>query len=210
MRTPALHRRGKCLFQVVLALAVLGLLALVFGALSVWGAMNDAQSKFQAVLASATPIAAPGSKPVELGKGSAIVFLVPDGEIDGKKYGALKSDATVTVTAKDPSGETVKVEAFDRRQWTGAPMEPIGVIAVEKAGTFTIDIQTSDGAGAAIFVAAATEDEANSVRQLMIVGFQGIAGACTALCGCAFLVTFGALGLFLKFRRKEPDPLEHV
>lgn len=215
MRTPAPHRRGNCLFQALLAVALLGLLLAIFGAVTMLtsGAGDAAKAlekQLKAMAETATSFEAPGKVSLELKSGAGMVGIVPNGEVDGKKIGAPGEAVTFKVTVTDADGKSVKFDEFGASRDPNAPIQPVGIFKVGSPGTYTIDVATSDGSPAAVFVSAGTQEEVDQLASSGIAILKGVGGGCVTFCGGAVFVVFGIISLVIKLRRKEPDPLEHV
>lgn len=215
MRTPSLHRRGNCLLQVMFAIAVLGLLLAIFGIVTMatsgaGDAVKDLEKQLTTIVETATTFEAPGKATLELKDGAAMVGVLPSAEVNGKKIGAPAAGVTFKVTVTDAEGKSVEFRRVNVSRDPNAPFEPLGVFKVESAGTYSVEATSSDGSPAAVFVSGGSQEEVDRLTSSGLALLQGIGGGCSTICGLALAVVFGLIAAVIKFRRKEPDPLEHV
>jgi len=219
MRPISNLRRGNCLFQLLLGLAVLGVLLLVVGIVSmVTSKAGDAVSKLQTQIQSfvdrATVFEAPASIEIELEQGGGMVALSPDGMVGQKRIGPPPANVNFVVTITDTEGKPVKFEANTAPRNPGSPFEMLGVFETPAKGRYTVDVKTSDGSStpAAVMVAAGTQEEAKELANSGVAILQGLGGGCVTICGLLMLLAFGIPALVMRIRAKRarPDPLEHV
>lgn len=220
MRPNSHLRRGTCLFQLLLGFAVLGLLLLVIGIVSMvtskaGDAVSQLQTQIQALVDRATVFEAPASIEVELEQGGGMVALSPDGMVGEKRIGPPPANVNFVVTITDSAGKPVKFEANQAPRNPGAPFEMLGVFETPEKGRYTVDVKTSDGSAtpAAVMIAAGSQAEAEALTNSGVAILQGIGGGCVTLCGVFMLLAFGIPALIMRLRSKrgpKSDPLEHV
>ena len=215
MATMHCTRRGNCLFQAIVALAVIGFLVATFGIVSMLtsgagDAVKDFEKQLQTMMDTATTIKAPGQASIEMKQGGAMVAVLPSGDVGGEKIGAPKEGVTFTVTVTDPSGNPVKFEKGNQSSQAGAPFELLGVFEAKSEGAYKVDVQSSDGSPAAIMVAAGTQEDIDKAMNTGLAILQGIGGGCLTICGAGAAVVFGGVALFMRLRKPKPDPLEHI
>ncbi len=219
MRPISNPRRGNCLFQLLLGLAVLGILLLVLGIVSMatskaGDAVSKLQTQIQSFIDRATVFEAPASIELELDAGGGLVALSPDGMVGEKRIGPPPTNVNFVVTITDAEGKPVKFDANSAPRNPGAPFEMLGVFETPAKGRYTVDVKTSDGSAtpAAIMVSAGTKEEAEQLANSGVAILQGLGGGCVTICGLLMLLAFGIPALVMRIRAKRarPDPLEHV
>ncbi|MFZ9914900.1 MAG: hypothetical protein ACO3IB_06115 [Phycisphaerales bacterium] len=208
-------RRGNCLFQAIVGLAILGLLVAIFGIVSMLtsgasDAVKDFEKQLQSIMDTATTIKAPGQTSIELKQGGAMVAVLPSGDVGGEKIGAPKAGVTFTVTVTDPSGGPVKFEKGNQSPQSGAPFELLGVFEAKSEGAYTVDVQSSDGSPAAIMIAAGTQEDIDKAMNSGLAILKGVGGGCLTICGAGLAVVFGVVALIMRLRKPKADPLEYV
>jgi hypothetical protein len=214
------QRRGNCLFQILLALAVLCVLVAVAGIVSMLTsgagkAVTDLQSEIKTIAANSDTFEAPGTATVELESGGAMLALHPDGTVGDKKIGVPPANVTYVFTITGPDGNPVKFDANNQPRNPQAPFEMFGVFEAKTAGAYTIEAKTSDGSAtpAAIMVAAADEATAERLASAGLAIFKGIGGGCLSICGCLAAIGFAIPAFFVRRKAKAsaeapaPPPL---
>ena len=216
-RTAPTLRRGACLFQALLGLAVIGILLLVGGIVSlatsdVGAAAKNLGAEITGIVEGSTVMEAPGSVEIELPQGGGIVAFQPDGAVGGKRIGPPPIGVTFNVKITGGDGEVLKFEAKQAPRNPGAPFEMLGFFEVEKQGKYTFDVRASDGSDtpAAIMIAATDKASAERMAQSGIALLQGFSGGCVAVCGLFLALGCGIPVLIMRKRSKKPDPLAHV
>ena len=207
-------RRGNCLPIALFAIAAIGLLAFIVGAVvfatsDATAAMRDLQTKIEALQEGATTFAAPGSVQVELKKGGGTVMLAPDGMVDGENIPAPGLDVAIAVTVKDAEGNAVKYEPNTQPRNPAAPFHMFGFFEVPEDGTYEVEVSMVGGEDprAAIMVASGTEKD---VEELALAGVElvkGGIGGCVGVCGLLAAIGFGIPAILVARKKKTPDPL---
>lgn len=205
---PAL-RRGNCLFQVLLAVAVLSILVSVFGIISMLtsgagDAVSALETEIKSIAANSQTFEAPGTATVELAEGGAMLALHPDGMVGDKKIGVPPANVNYTFTITDADGNSVKFDANNAPRNPQAPFEMFGVFETKAAGTYTIQSKTSDGSEtpAAVMVAAADKATAERLANAGLAIFKGVGGGCLTVCGCLAALAFGIPALIVRKKAK--------
>ncbi|MFM1868701.1 MAG: hypothetical protein RL591_2109 [Planctomycetota bacterium] len=207
-RTPVL-RRGNCLFQALLAVAVLSFLVSVFGIISMLtsgagSAVTALETEIKSIAANSQTFEAPGTTTVELAEGGAMLALHPDGMVGEKKIGVPPASVNYTFTITDAEGQPVKFDANNAPRNPQSPFEMFGLFETKTAGAYTIEAKTTDGSStpAAIMVAAADKATAERLASAGMALFKGVGGGCLALCGCIAALAFGIPALIVRKKAK--------
>ena len=218
MRTNPQPRRGNCLLQALLGLAVLGLVLVIVGVVGMFmsgagSAVSGLAAKLGTLAEHATVFEAPGTKQLELDVGGGIIALSPKGMVGDKRIGTPPADVTFAVTMTGPEGKPVKLEANNAPRNPTSPFEVLGAFELDSKGLYTIEVKPSDGTTpAAIMVGAAGKDDVELFKSGITAVSQGLLGACGAGCGGLMFLAFGipALIMSLRAKKQRTDPLEHV
>lgn|GEM_PF-1286676 len=207
-RTPVL-RRGNCLFQALLAVAVLSFLVSVFGIISMLtsgagDAVTALETEIKTIAANSQTFEAPGTATLELAEGGAMLALHPDGMVGEKKIGVPPASVNYTFTITDADGNAVKFDANNAPRNPQSPFEMFGLFETKAAGAYTIEAKTTDGSDtpAAIMVAAADKATAERLANAGLALFKGVGGGCLALCGCLAALAFGIPALIVRKKAK--------
>lgn len=210
---PLQPRRGSCLVQTLIGLALIGLLLLIVGVVGMLtskasSAVQDIQSQIETLRNRATVFEAPASIELELGQGGALVALAPDGMVGDKKLGPPPASARYEITVTDAEGKAVRFERANQPRNPAAPFEMLGTFAVDAAGRYTVKV---DGAGdnpapAAVMVASASTEEIETLANSGVAILQGLGGACSAICGLVAFVGFGIPALIMRARARQKPP----
>lgn len=219
IRSRASHpRRGSCLFQTLIGLALVGLLLLIVGVVGMatsgaGAAAQGLKAQIDSFREHATVFEAPASIELDLGQGGALVALAPDGMVGEKKLGTPPANFGYLVAVTDADGKSVQVEGPRGNRSPGAPFEVLGTFAVETAGRYTIKVTgtSEDAPNAAIMVAAASAEEIEALTTNAVSLFQFGGSACFSICGLVALLGFGIPALIVRARAKRtPDPVAQL
>ena len=215
MRQNSPIRRGSCAVQVLFALAILGLILMIVGAVSLFAsspakAVSEFEAQVKKFVETATVFEAPGSNQVELKQGKGLMLTAPDGKVGDKFIGPLPAGVTLSVTVTDPEGATVSFNPNTAPRNPQSPFELIGFFDIAKDGTYSIEVASSDGKSpAAVVVGSGTEKEVESMianlASLLVAG----TGGCVGICGLVMLPVFGIPAIVM-WRRKRNAPVDPV
>ena len=211
-------RRGACLFQLLAAFAVIGVLFTVGGIISMLtsgglDAVADIQKSIDAFVADSKSFEAPGSIDIELPAGGGIIAFTPDGRVGDKQIGTPPPSVNYIVTIKDPAGAPVKFEANTAPRSPASPFALLGFFETKEKGLYNIQVSSAnaDDPHAAIAVAAGSQKQMEALLGSGLAILQGIGGSCSAACGVVLALACGIPALIMRKRRnKAPDPLEQM
>jgi hypothetical protein len=212
MKRTTQPRRGSCLSNALIGLAVVGLLLLIAGAVTFVAmgpskAGSDFATKLQAVITDSTVVEAPGSAEIEFKAGGAAFLLWPNGQVGDKTIPMPPSSVSYTVTVKDADGNELKTEPNRAPRGPADPLYLISALEIPKDGVYTVDVTASDGSTpAAILAGAAGKKDLEELARTGITASIGWGGGCTAVCGFAMLLVFGIAALLAR-KSAKPDPL---
>lgn len=205
-------RRGSCLSNTLIGLAIVGLLVLIAGAITfvVTGpskAGSDFATKLEAVISDSTVVQAPGSTEIGFKAGGAAFLLWPNGEVGDKTIPMPPTSVSYTVTVTDADGTELKTEPNLAPRGPADPLYLISALEIPKDGVYTVNVTASDGSTpAAILAGAAGKKDLEELVRFGMAASIGWVGGCTAVCGLAMLLVFGIAGMIAR-KSAQPDPL---
>jgi len=215
MRQNSPIRRGSCAVQVLFALAILGLILLIVGAVSIFAsdpatAATQFETQVKKFVDSSAIFEAPGSKQLELKQGKGLVLTAPDGKVGDKLIGPLPAGVTLNVTVTGPGNSEVKFAPNTAPRNPQAPFEFIGFFDIAADGTYTVEVTPSDGKSpAAVVVGSGSPKEVESmlgnVASLLVAG----TGGCIGVCGLIMVPVFGIPAVIM-WRRKRNAPVDPI
>lgn len=205
-------RRGNCLSGLLIALAVLGLLLLIGGAiafvtLSPGKALEQLQADVTALTEGSTPIEAPATVEIDMKPGGAAFILSPTGKVGDKVIPTPPAGVSYTISIVDPEGNPVKLETNTAPRNGTEPFYFFGFCELATEGTYKITVDASDGSTpAAILATRASPEELQRLVSEGVRASLGGLGGCGAVCGLAMFVVFGVIALLVR-KKAQPDPL---
>lgn len=212
MKRTSTPRRGNCLTGLVIALAVLGLLLLIGGAVAFvtnnpTTAMAQLQTEVTALADGATAIEAPATVDIEMKPGYAAFILSPTGTVGDKNIPMPPVGVDYTITLTDPEGNPVQIETNTAQRRASDVFYFFGFCELKTEGTYKVTVAASDGSTPAAILAtrAGPEELKRLGGQLTRVSIGGV-GGCAGVCGLAMFVVFGVIALFMR-KKSQPDPL---
>lgn len=205
-------RRGSCLANALIGLAVIGLLLLIAGAVTFVAlgpskASGDFTAKLQAIIADSTVMEAPGSAEIEFKAGGAAFIFSPNGQVGDKTIPTPPTNVSYTVTVTDADGNELESEPNLAPRGPADPIYLISALEIPKDGVYTVNITASDGSTpAAILAGAAGKKDLEELGRTGTAALVGWTGGCTAICGLAMLLVFGIAAMLAR-KSAKPDPL---
>lgn len=217
MHAPSRALRGSCLVKTLLAVAVVGLLALIVGAvvLVVQGSKAAAGLAPMSKLSSdAAIVQAPGSFDLQLSKGNTIVALVAAQGMPGRRAGGATAPAappslsvTYAVTITDPEGKSVQVQDNPMAREATDIYYKLAAAEIPKDGLYKVEVKASDDTTPAdIAVVSMATADFEAMRSAVWPVFWSTLG-CFGACIGGVVGLVGLLGMFIA-RRFAPPPAD--
>lgn len=212
MRRTTTLRRGSCLFEALLGIAIIGLLLLVAGTIAffIWNpksALESVTAKVKAIARDSVTFEAPGSMEVDLKAGGAALFFPPKGEVGDKTIPMPPIGVLYTVSITDSQGNPVKFEPNVSPRQGQEPFYFLGFTEIAQDGKYTVEVKASDNTTpAAISIASGRSEDFIAMLEDLKTGGIGVFGGCGALCGLSLLVVGGIAAIFAR-RAAKADPL---